>query len=192
MALRIVGGRHRGRALAGPAPDDRALRPTADRARQALFDVLVHGGFGADGGAVLEGATVLDAFCGTGALAFEALSRGAARAVLMDRAPAARALARRNAETLGEAARVTILGCDATAPPAAPAAADLCFLDPPYGAGLVAPALAALARRGWIGPATLCVIETDRDTPPPAGLEILDDRRHGAARLVIGRPAATG
>src|SRR5690606_20211896 len=139
-----------------------------------------------------DGAVVLDAFCGTGALAFEALSRGAARAVLMDKSPAALALARRNAARLGEAARTLLIRADATAPPtAATGPVDLCFLDPPYRQGLPALALDALARRGWIGPATLCVVETAADEEPPPALTILDARRHGAAGLTIGRLQAS-
>lgn len=185
--LRIVGGSLRGRRLQGPAAGQ-ALRPTADRARQALFDVLAHGGYGAEGGDILVGAMVLDAFCGTGALAFEALSRGAARAVLMDRAPDALAIARRNAEALGVQDRTIVLRADATRPPAAPGTpATLCFLDPPYGQGLVAPALEGLGRAGWIGPGTLCVVETGRDEPPPAGLSVLDERLYGAARILFAR-----
>lgn len=187
MTLRIVGGSLKGRRLLGPAAGH-ALRPTADRARQALFDILAHGGYGAEGGDVLAGAAVLDAFCGTGALAFEALSRGAARAVLMDRAADALAVARGNAEALGLRDRATVLRSDATRPPPATAGpASLCFLDPPYGQGLVALALEGLRRAGWIGAGTLCVVETGRDEAPPQGLAILDERLYGAARILFAR-----
>jgi len=99
MPLRLVAGRHRGRALA--APPDRATRPTGERVREAVFNILAHAGYGPDEGDAVAGAVVLDAFAGTGALAFEALSRGAAEAWLFDSSAAALGFARKNAETLG-------------------------------------------------------------------------------------------
>jgi 16S rRNA (guanine966-N2)-methyltransferase len=180
--MRIVGGRHRGRALAAPAGS--AVRPTSDRARESLFNILEHGA-PAKAGLVLRGATVLDAFCGTGALALEALSRGAERAFLLDRDPAAIACARDNAIKLGEIARVTLRQSDATRPGPAPAAATLAFLDPPYGSGLAGPALAALAREGWLADGAIVVVETAtrEDLAPPPGFVLLDERRYGKAKL---------
>ncbi|MHA1113450.1 MAG: 16S rRNA (guanine(966)-N(2))-methyltransferase RsmD [Alphaproteobacteria bacterium] len=187
--MRIVAGRHRGARLA--APSGRRVRPTADRARETLFNILA-----ARPEECLDGASVLDAFCGTGALALEALSRGAARAVLIDSNGDALAAARRNIRKLGEDARAILLRRDARRPGAAPFAADLVFLDPPYGQGLAETVLAALDADGWIAPGAIVVVETESTEifNPPAGYAVLDERRVGAARFVIlsaGEPPQT-
>lgn len=185
--MRIVGGRHKGRRLA--APTGRAVRPTTDRVREALFNVLGHAGWGAGGGDAVRDAVVLDAFCGTGALALEALSRGAGRATLMDRSDAALAVARRNVAALGETARTVLLRADATRPPPAHAPASLCFLDPPYGIGLAAAALAALAASNWLAEGCVCAVELARtdDPAPPPGFTPLDERRYGDSKIVFLR-----
>ncbi|HWA43700.1 MAG TPA: 16S rRNA (guanine(966)-N(2))-methyltransferase RsmD [Hypericibacter adhaerens] len=182
--MRIVAGRHRGRAIAAPEGD--AIRPTSDRARQSLFNLLEHGA-PAKAGLVLRDAVVLDVFCGTGALGLEALSRGAAKAILIDSDAAAITLARRNAMALGEIARVSLRQLDATRPGKAPAAANLAFLDPPYGKDLAAAALAALAREGWLAPGAIVTVETAtrEDLAPPAGFALLDERRYGKAKIAI-------
>ncbi|MGQ0664895.1 MAG: RsmD family RNA methyltransferase [Pseudomonadota bacterium] len=185
--MRIVGGKHRGRRLAGPA--DARIRPTGDRARQALFNILEHGKFAAGGVSPVTGARVLDAFCGSGAFGLEALSRGASHAHLIDNDRAAVRLARANAATLGEGARVDAIEADALAAPPARAPCGLAFLDPPYGSGLAARALAALAAAGWLAPCALCVVELGpRDElAPPTDFALLDERRSGAARFVFLR-----
>jgi len=188
--MRIVGGRHKGRAI--DAPPGLAIRPTSDRARESLFNILEHGRFADDRRSLLPGATVLDAFAGTGAFALEALSRGAAHALLLELDPAALATARDNAIKLGEIGNVTIRRADATHPGPAPVAAAIGFLDPPYGRGLAEPALAALAAQGWFAPAALVVVELDGREPftPPAGFAALEERRYGRARLVFLRRQA--
>lgn len=189
--MRIVAGRHRGRRLA--VPPGRDIRPTADRVREALFNMLEHGGFGPGGQSILPGARVLDAFCGSGALAFEALSRGAASATLLDMSEAALAAARENGRALGEAPRVRLLRRDPTAPGAAPgtmAAHGLAFLDPPYGSGLAWRALSALDANGWFAPDAVAVLEIGaKETvpEPPPGWTVLRERRYGAARLLLLR-----
>ena len=186
--MRIVGGRHRGRRLEAPAGLE--VRPTADRTREALFNILEHGRLAADGGvSPLSGARVLDGFCGSGALGLEALSRGAAHATFMDTSPAAVAATRANAARLDEAVRTTVLRADPTRPPPAPAPVGVVLLDPPYGSGLGAPALAALAAAGWIARDALCVVEASAKEPfaPPEGFAMLDERRYGKARLVFLR-----
>ena len=184
--MRIIGGRHRGRQLL--APPGAAVRPTSDRAREALFDILSHGRFAASG-LPFAGESVLDAFAGTGALGLEALSRGAARAVFIENAADALAALRRNIAALGEGERARILPGDATRPPRASEACALVFLDPPYRSGLAGPALAALAAAGWLAPEALAVVETAarEKMPPPAGFTLLDERRYGAARLTFLR-----
>jgi 16S rRNA (guanine966-N2)-methyltransferase len=183
--MRIVAGRHRGRRLA--APEGKAVRPTSDRAREALFDILAHGRF-ADR-PVFEGADVLDAFAGTGAFGLEALSRGARHASFIEKDRAALAMLRANVAALGEVEHATILAGDTLRPPRAAAPVTLAFLDPPYGEGLAAPALAALSASGWLAPEALVVVEmaARRLLAPPPGFTLLEERRYGAARLVFLR-----
>jgi 16S rRNA (guanine966-N2)-methyltransferase len=183
--MRIIAGRHRGRAL--EAPKGRAVRPTSDRAREALFDILAHGRF-AEGPAFAE-ARVLDAFAGTGALGLEALSRGATHASFIEKDRAALAALRANIAALGEERNAAVLPGDALRPPKAGAPTSLAFLDPPYGEEMAAAALAALAGAGWLAPGALAVVElaAKQDFKPPTGFAQLDERRYGAARLVFLR-----
>jgi 16S rRNA (guanine966-N2)-methyltransferase len=180
--MRIVAGTHRGRPIA--APDDQRIRPTSDRIRESLFNILHHrlGG--------LSGRNVLDAFAGTGALGLEALSRGAASARFCDSDGVALSLARRNAASLGLIDRSSFQRLDATKPPPAADAFDLALLDPPYGKGLGAMALAALDAAGWLTPDALIVIEADKAMPEaiPPGFTLLDNRDYGRTRIaLIGR-----
>ncbi len=182
--MRVIAGSHRGRRLEAPSGD--AVRPTADRTREAVFNILAHAGWGADGGAVLPGARVLDAFCGSGALGLEALSRGAAACTFLDSATAALECTRRNAATLREEARASMIRADALKPPPAREPATLAFLDPPYGRDLPGPALTALAAHGWFCPGAVIVVETSaQDVLPPLPFcELLDERRY---RLTVVR-----
>ena len=181
--MRIVGGKFRGKTL--QAPTGRDTRPTADRTREALFNILAHGKAAVD----LDGIAVLDLYCGTGALGLEAMSRGAARGVFVDRDPAALKLARANAASMGLWRDCVMLGLDGghLPPPARAVKAplDLAFLDPPYGAGLVPPALLALGAKGWLKPEAVVVVEmgAEEELVIPRGYELLDDRTYGAARL---------
>ncbi|MEA2753733.1 MAG: rRNA (guanine966-N2)-methyltransferase [Aliidongia sp.] len=182
--MRIVAGKHRGRKLLVPEGD--TVRPTSDRAREALFNILEHGRFAA-GGSPLLARRVLDAFAGTGALGLEALSRGAAQVSFLELAPAIRKLLATNIAMLGEEVNSRILAGDATRPPPAAAPVGLAFLDPPYGKGLGGAALVALGAAGWFEPATLIVLEIGAKEEPdlPAGFTLRDDRRYGAARLLF-------
>ncbi|HEY2889125.1 MAG TPA: RsmD family RNA methyltransferase [Dongiaceae bacterium] len=188
--MRIVAGKYKGRRL--DAPEGRDIRPTADRTRQALFDVLEHGRLMESGGSALVDAIVLDGFCGTGALGLEAFSRGAAEASFIDINRVALDTARANAKTLGVTA--TFILADAANPPLARKAATLIFLDPPYDAALGAPALTALAAAGWVAPGALVSLEMSgpelsRFSPPP-GFAAIDERRYGKARILLLRAAA--
>ena len=186
--MRIVGGSLRGRRLA--VPPGATVRPTASRAREALFNLLAHNAYGP--APPPAGATVVDAFAGSGALGFEALSRGARRVIFLERDPAARRCLAATSRALGADQSVTILARDATRPGRAPAPADLVLLDPPYRAGLATPALVALIAGGWLAAGAVAVVEcaADETVTPPPGLVVLDKRRYGAARLVIlGRDA---
>jgi 16S rRNA (guanine966-N2)-methyltransferase len=184
--LRIVGGLHRGRRLVTPPGD--AVRPTSDRAREALFNILSHGGFAADGLPFAD-RPVLDAFAGTGAFGLEALSRGASAAAFIDNGRDALAALRRNVRALGEEDRAHIVASDATRPPRAMFACAMAFLDPPYRSGLAASALPALAASGWLAAGALAVIElaAAEEWVPLSRFGLIDKRVYGAARLVFLR-----
>ena len=190
--MRIIPGAWRGRRL--HAPPGAATRPTADRVRQAMFDMLMHAPWG--GAERLAGAAVLDAFAGTGALGLEALSRGAGSAVFLEPDPAARAAIARNIAACDAGARARVLSASALAPPpGAPCA--LVFLDPPYGQAMLIPALAALAGAGWLAPGALVVAESARAEPRPPSpsdlaAELLAERTHGGARITVWRVLTPG
>jgi 16S rRNA (guanine966-N2)-methyltransferase len=183
--VRIIAGRHKGRVLT--APEGRAVRPTSDRAREALFDILAHGRFGE--APIFLDAQVLDAFAGTGALGLEALSRGAAHVTFIENDRTALAALRANIGALREEKNAAILPVDALHPPRAGRAATLAFLDPPYGEDIAARALAAFAAAGWFAADALVVIEVAarQKLAAPAGFMLLEERRYGAARLVFLR-----
>ena len=188
MSVRIVAGTWRGRAL--QAPPGETTRPTADRVRQALFDMLLHAPWAAP--ALVRGASVLDAFAGTGAVGLEALSRGAAHATFMDRDRAALACLRANVARCDAAGEATILAVDVLRPPQARAPVALAFLDPPYGADLASRAVPALARAGWLGPDTVIAVETGRSEAAGVFGALLAERAHGAAVLRVFRFGGDG
>ena len=183
--MRIVAGKHRGRELQAPAGD--GTRPTLGRARQSLFDILEHGKFSETGESLLPNARVLEAFAGSGAFAFEALSRGAAFAAMIDNAKPAQAAMRANAALLKETDHCRIHAADATRPPQADAPCDLVFLDPPYGKSLGNPALIALKEAGWIDANTLVIVEvaSKEEFTAPDGFDLLDERVYGPAKFVF-------
>jgi 16S rRNA (guanine966-N2)-methyltransferase len=179
--MRIVAGTWRGRTLI--APPGSQTRPTADRVRQALFDMLLHAPWA--GRDALKDAQVLDVFAGTGALGLEALSRGAAHATFIEQDRTALAALRANIAALRAEPRCAILPIDALAAPHGQTCSVI-FLDPPYGNDLVPRALAHLRATNWIAPAALIIAETGRDEPPPTPTP-LAERIHGAARISIWR-----
>jgi len=183
--LRLVGGRLRGKLLT--VPEGLAIRPTADRARENLFNILEHGRAAKLVGLRLNGAHVLDAFAGTGALGLETFSRGAARVTFMDNTRMARRVLELNIAACKAGDSVDIRDCDVTNPPLAPAPADLVFLDPPYGADLLVPALEALEKRGWHKDSTLIVAEcgANEALTLPDFLVERDRRRYGAAQFIL-------
>ncbi len=182
--MRVVGGRLRSRAIA--APKSQGVRPTADRLREALFNILAHGY-----GDPVTGARVLDLFAGTGALGIEAISRGAAYALFVDDGVEARALLRDNVETLGLGGVTRIFRREATklgpAHPLEPF--SLVFLDPPYGKGLAEKALASAREGGWLTPGALIVVEeaVDAGFQAPEGFEELERRRYDDTEFVFLR-----
>jgi 16S rRNA (guanine966-N2)-methyltransferase len=185
--MRITGGQFRGRALAEP-PDDR-VRPTSDKVRQAIFNILAHNDF--EMGFGLEGARVVDVFAGTGALGLEALSRGAAYALFIDDSAESRALIRKNVETMSLTGVTKIWRRDAMdmGPLGAGAGGpfELAFLDAPYRKGLTEKALLSLATGGWLSPNALAVAETaaEEELEPPQGFALLDCRIYGETAVHI-------
>jgi 16S rRNA (guanine966-N2)-methyltransferase len=185
--VRIVGGALGGRTLHGPPKQ--ATRPTSDRVREAIFNILLHGlpGFG------LEGSRVLDLFAGTGAMGLEALSRGARFCQFVEEDPEARAIVRRNAEELGLIGRCKIWRRDATAlGPCAPQPPfDLVIADPPYGRGLGEAAATAVVDGGWMAPGGVLVLEESAKAAirAPLPLRLVDERLYGDTRVMFLRAA---
>lgn len=181
--MRIVSGRFRGRTLV--APPGVNTRPTADRARQALFDILAHAPWAPE----FDDARVIDLFAGSGGLGFEALSRGASFCLFVETDEAARGAIRDNTEALGLFGETRVHRRDATdlgqRPASTGGAFDLAFLDPPYRLGLGEKALAGLASGGWLTPGAVAVFERGADEPDPItpAFEALDRRTWGAASV---------
>jgi 16S rRNA (guanine966-N2)-methyltransferase len=180
--MRVVGGRLKGRNIA--APTSRDIRPTADRLRESVFNILVHAY-----GNPIDGARVLDLFAGTGALGIEALSRGAAFTLFVDNGAEARALLRNNVEALGLGGVTKVYRRDATDPgPAHPMQPfSLAFLDPPYGKGLAEKSLAALHDGGWLVPGALLVVEEAKAAgfAAPGEFEELERRAYDDTEFVF-------
>jgi 16S rRNA (guanine966-N2)-methyltransferase len=183
--MRIVGGQFRGRPLAAPS-DDRT-RPTSDRVREAIFNILAHGIVDFE----LQGAKVLDLFAGTGALGLEALSRGATFCLFVEEEVEARALIRRNVEALALTGITKIFRRDATnlGPAGRNGGFTLTFLDPPYDQGLAERALASAAQGGWLAPSAIAVVEERKGTSIalPAGFLQLDRRAWGDTEATFAR-----
>lgn len=175
--MRIVAGRFRGRALV--APSGAGTRPTSDRLRESIFNILSHGDF------PLENARVLDLFAGTGALGLEAISRGARFALFVEEDANARAAIRANIEALGLTGATKLFRRDAAdlgpMPPSAGGPFDLIFADPPYGKDLAVPALASARAGGWLASGAIAVVETATDDTfeTPAGFELVQSRAYG-------------
>lgn len=181
--MRIVSGEFRGKALIAPKGD--ATRPTSDRARQAIFNILEHAPW-SEG---VRDRRVIDLFAGSGALGFEALSRGASFCLFVETDEAARGAIRENVDAMGLFGRTRVHRRSATdlgvRPGADGPAFDLAFVDPPYAKGLGEEALARLTAGGWLAPGALVVFERGSAEPPPevAGYTIIDVRDYGAAKV---------
>ena len=179
--MRIIGGEFRGRRLASVGAGDAAahLRPTSDRVRESLFNIL-------NGHDVLEGARVLDLFSGTGTLGLEALSRGAQTVCFVENGRVAQRLLRENIALCRAEARVQVITRDARRLGACPGDGfDLVFLDPPYGKALGEAALDAVLANGWIACGAMVVWEENTEVTTPPGLRLLDARRYGATIIRI-------
>ena len=182
--MRIIGGSRRGLKLADVGVGDAAahLRPTADRVREAIFNILMNGPYGNP----VEGARVLDLFAGTGALGLEALSRGAARVLFVDDGAVARTLLRQNIEKMQVMGATEIWRRDATRMgPNRGRGYDLVFLDPPYGKGLGEAALSSLQGGGWLAPGALVLWEEGAVPVTPENFDHLDQRRYGDTVVTI-------
>ncbi|MGD9894919.1 MAG: 16S rRNA (guanine(966)-N(2))-methyltransferase RsmD [Dehalococcoidia bacterium] len=183
--MRIVGGSLRGRPIAGPRHE--GLRPTSDRVREAVFNILMHGiaGFEVDGG------RVLDLFAGTGALGLEALSRGASYCLFVENDADARGLIRTNIEAFGLTGTTRIFRRDATdlGPAGRNDSFTLAFCDPPYGKGLAERALASAIDGGWLAEAAIVVLEEGADAAIalPSSLSEIDRRSWGDTQVVFAR-----
>ena len=181
--MRIVGGRHRGRRLA--SPKSLSIRPTSDRARESLFNIIAQKNYGS----LPKGKTVLDVFAGTGALGFEALSRGAREVHFIEWSRSATKIIQQTACDLDETSKIKLLICDAIQPGPATQSFDLVLMDAPYMSGQSEPCLQALAEGGWLGQKCICCVELAKKEPFQAsnGFTILDQRNYGAASIVILR-----
>ncbi|MGK2921445.1 MAG: 16S rRNA (guanine(966)-N(2))-methyltransferase RsmD [Methyloceanibacter sp.] len=183
--MRIIAGRFKGKTL--DAPKGLNTRPTSDRVREALFNVLEHGAPALD----FEGARVLDLFAGSGALGLEALSRGARYSLFIEDDAGARGAIRRNVEALGLTGITKIWRRDATklGPAGSLAPFDLIFCDPPYGKGLGERALASAVEGQWIAPEAIAVLEERAGSAPawPAPFEEIDRRRYGDTEIAIAK-----
>ena len=174
MTLRIIGGKYKGRQM--EVPRGVGTRPTSDRLRETIFNVL-------DSRGLIQGAHVLDSFCGSGALGIEALSRGAAEATFIDSSPRVAKLVERNLASVGAEGRV--MTCDLRYPPPAAATCNLVFMDPPYDSALAVPAIKALEIAGWYEDEAFILAETRTPFDPPEGYGMLDRRSQGKSMITL-------
>ena len=181
--MRIVGGKHRGRRLA--SPKNLSIRPTSDRARESLFNIIAQKNYES----LPKGKTVLDVFAVTGELGFEALTRGAREVHFIEWSKSATKIIQQTACDLDETSKIKLLICDAIQPGLATQSFELVLMDAPYMSGQSEPCLQALAEGGWLGKKCICCVELAKKEPYQAsnGFTILDQRNYGAASIVILR-----
>ena len=184
--MRIIGGQWRGLHLAevGAGDPKAHLRPTSDRVREAIFNLLINGRHGD----LVTGRVVLDLFAGTGALGLEAVSRGAISATLVENGRTAQSLIGQNIAKMRVQGQVALMPRDATKLPPAPAPFSLVFLDPPYGKALGEAALQSAKAQGWIAPDATVVWEEGTPPAPPQGFALLDQRRYGDTWVTLLEP----
>lgn len=180
--MRIIAGRLKGRKLFSPANDK--IRPTSDRLRESIFNLLMHGAYA---GRHIIDQRVMDLCCGTGALGFEAISRGASECIFVDQDKASLALAKDNAMHCNVIPACQFLLADVARLPAARAPVALVMMDAPYDRPLTVPAYTALKNGGWFEPGALFVIEQSKTsgTEQLDGAKIIDERNYGKAQIVI-------
>lgn len=177
--MRVISGKHRGKKI--ETLKTKELRPTTGRAKEAVFNMLSHGKFSG----ILDGAKVLDLFCGCGALSVESLSHGAERVILVDKNPDHLEIARRNIATLNESDHAVFLRADSSYPPPAQFPCDVIFMDPPYHKDFVSVTLKNLENTGWLTEQTVIVLETEKKSKDsiPENYQIIEDRVYGASRI---------
>lgn len=185
--MRIVGGRFRGKKLVSPEGRD-AVRPTSDRTRESVFNVLMHRFQGTQGWALI-GARALDAFAGTGAMGLEALSRGVSHVTFLETGTEALTALEQNIEVMGAERDAAVVRQDATNPPPASIPVQLAFLDPPYRSDVIEDSLTALSERGWFDTGAIIVCEHafNTDIEPPTGFVLIDSRRYGKTKVTFLR-----
>lgn len=182
--LKIIAGKHRGRNIeTAPSKD---IRPTTGFAREGMFNILMHGRFAGEN-TPLVGKRVVDLFCGSGALGFEALSRGAAHVTFIDQNPKALELVKKTASIIGETINSAFIRSDSTHVPKAVFPCSLAFVDPPYDKGLAVKGLESLAQGGWLEGGAIVVVEQSKKEQliPPAAFTLLDERTYGIAQIRI-------
>ena len=184
--MRIIGGYHRGRKL--NRPPETITRPTMDKVRESIFNMIIHGDWEDIGDPLNEG-VILDAFGGSGALALEAISRGANKAYIFEKNNLPYQIIKENVASLKEQNKVTLMKANATIPPEVPEPITLVLLDPPFGKDLVSICIPILLAKGWISKQTLIVaeIESSESITIPEGFEILKERVYGTAKVFFIR-----
>ncbi len=183
--LNIIAGKHRGKRI--ETKKNQTIRPTGSRTREAVFNILSHGQFGEYGTSPMVDKSVIDLFCGTGALGLEALSRGAKHVTFVDESAESIALARMNIQHLREEENASLIRSDSTSLPPARRRCGLAFLDPPYNSGLAVKSLASLDEQGWLEKDAIAVVELSHKETliPPANYSIFDERKYGNTKIML-------
>lgn len=183
----IFSGKLKGRKIT--SPKGKTVRPTSGRTREAIFNILTHGNFLEDSHTAVEESNVLDLYCGSGALAFEAISRGAAHAVLIDIENINLEMVRANASRMGIESQITCIRSDSSNPPPARIACNLVFIDPPYQSGLAQKTLTNLAKSGWLAANAIIVLELEKrdDVIVPEQFDVITERRYGITKIILLR-----
>ena len=185
--LRIIAGQHRGRRI--ETSDVKTLRPTSSRTRAAIFNILSHGAFSGEDNSPFLSRHVADLFCGSGALGFEALSRGAAGVTFVDQSQDALNLVRTTAERFKEMSHARLMRSDSSQLPLSSVRHSLVFIDPPYNSGLAPKSLTSLKRQGWLEKDAVCVVEVSSHETfeAPEGFSVFDEREYGNTAVFLLR-----
>lgn len=183
MTMYIIAGKHRGRRV--EAPEGKAVRPTASRTREAVFNILSHGRYAGES-PLLQG-RVADIFCGSGAMGLEAFSRGATAVTFVDKSRESLEAVEYNLKHFGEMPRAKMIRADSSMLPPAPFMHDILFIDPPYSSGLAIGALNTARSGGWLAPHGVAVVEQAWKEPIviPEGWEMIDERKYGNTRILL-------
>ena len=183
--MRIISGKFRGRKIL--TYDSKSMRPTMSKAKEALFNILTHGGFGKDNANIINDSVVLDLYCGCGSLGLEAMSRGAKQAIFIDIDKNHLEVVEENAKNFGIIDHVSLIRADSSIPPQSHFACDLVFLDPPYNSGLIKKTLKNLINSGWLKEGSILVVESPKqeDLVLPEAFELIEQRKYGNCKISI-------